>query len=65
MPFDTKRINGPESSTDYRKFCVNSKTPDKNLRGQNRQKDDEHRDLGRSFNFLSIIWMIRMLSKQK
>jgi len=45
MPFDTRRINGPESSTDYRKFYKKVKSSEKKLRGSNRQKDDQHRPL--------------------
>ena len=49
MPFDTRRINGPESSCDYRKFYTKGKSFQKKLRGSNRQKDDQHRPLGRNF----------------
>ena len=52
MPFDTRRINGPESSSDYRKFYTKGKSFQKKLRGSNRQKDDQHRPLGRKFFIL-------------
>ena len=45
MPFDTRRINGPESSVDYRKFCRTVNKSKSNDRGQNRSKDDQHRAL--------------------
>ena len=64
MPFDTRRINGPESSSDYRKFYTKVKTSQKKLRGSNRQKDDQHRPLGRNF-FYSFKTFIEYFYKEK
>ena len=59
MPFDTRRINGPESSVDYRKFCGKVKKSKSNNRGQNRSKDDQHRALGKQdFHILSNTFVI-------
>jgi hypothetical protein len=55
MPIDTRRINGPENSTDFRDFYTKSViTKSKTKRGDNRDKDEDHRPLCKSIFFNSL-----------
>ena len=51
MPFDTKRVNGPEVSYDYKKFIKNPKSinVEKYQREKDRKNDDEHRKICKHF----------------
>ena len=51
MPFDTKRINGPEVSFDYKKFIKDrkAKNVEKYRREKDRKNDDEHRKICKFF----------------
>ena len=60
MPFDTKRINGPEVSFDYKKFIKDrkAKNVEKYRREKDRKNDDEHRKICKilpSENFFLIL----------
>lgn len=48
MPYDQKRINGPENSFSYNQFVKNLKEEPKAIEGKREdgRKNDEHRKLG-------------------
>ena len=56
MPFDTKRVNGPEVSYDYKKFIKNPKSinVEKYQREKDRKNDDEHRKICKIINISKI-----------
>ena len=62
MPFDTKRINGPEVSFDYKKFAKSKKSQtisEKYRRSKERKTDDEHRKICK-FNLQSFKFFTKL-----
>ena len=60
MPFDTKRINGPEVSFDYKKFIKDrkAKNAEKYRREKDRKNDDEHRKICKTLRLKILIFSL-------